>query len=599
MARPKRRPSSRCPARPRSGPHAALLAGPGAAAPEVKEPVLEMDEIQGNGLVGFNKDHQTYLFLAFQRTPAARGAVREWVRALSPFVASANDVYAFNQLFRTLRRRHGQDPRGLVATWVNVAFSFPALRDLVSAEEAESFSDGAFRDGLAANADDLGDPTDEAAEGHPSHWVVGGPGNEADVVVMVASDDPNLLSGEVRRIEDGIYNGTASDGTRLSQVLRVIFKQHGSTLPGTLTGHEHFGFKDGISQPGVRGMASGLHEGEPITPRYVDPADATQQDPASPEFARPGQPLVWPGEFVFGYPEQNHNDRRAPGPIASACPRWARNGSYVVVRRLRQDVAGFREFLTRTAAALAGKPGFAGMTPRRLGALLVGRWPSGAPVIRAALQDAPDLARDAFAVNHFTYKVPAPAMRLVAEAGYPADEVAGADADPFGGVCPYAAHIRKVNPRDTDTEQGAPDTLTRSILRRGIPFGAPLEEGLGPQDDPVKGDRGLLFVSYQTSIEDQFVFLNQTWAGSPTLPSGGGGPDVVIGQVTGDDGRRVRFVDLPGSDGSVETIEVPAEFVIATGGGYFFAPSLGALCYVLGGTDEEKARFVASLPADT
>lgn len=560
------------------------------------EPVLEMDDIQGNGLVGFNKDYQTYLFLAMEKDEAAVAAAREWIRGFAPFVSSAADVFAFNQLFRSMRRKHGRDPRGLIATWVNVAFSHAALAALTSPEEADDFTDQPFRIGLAANASDLGDPDDEAAEGHPSRWVVGGPDNEADVVIAVASDDPNLLSREVRQIEDAIYNGVTASGIRVSRALRVLYKQHGATLPGALTGHEHFGFKDGVSQPGVRGMAAAPHGGEPITPRWVDPADPVQEDPSYPEFARPGQPLVWPGEFVFGYPRQHRNDRREPGAIASTCPRWARNGSYVVVRRLRQDVGGFRAWLGEAAAQVAEKPGLAGMTPARLGALLVGRWPSGAPLLRAAAADDPGIGSDSFAANHFTYRDDVPPLALLSAAEYPGGVVLGAPGDPLGAVCPFEAHIRKVNPRDTDTDQGdSADTLTRVLLRRGIPFGTPLDESAPAGADPLAGDRGLLFVSYQTSILEQFRFLTQQWANDTRFPSGSGGPDPVIGQLT-DNGSRVRHVDLPSDDGSTETVDLPADFVIPTGGGYFFAPSLGALRYVLGGTPEEKARFVASLP---
>lgn len=574
------------PALPRPGPPGVLRSD---------EPELELDEMQGNGLVGFNKDYQTYLFLAIERgEEGAAEVVREWVRAFAPCVSSAADVFAFNQLFRSMRRKHGQDPRGLIATWVNVAFSHAALETLAPPGDAALFGDELFRIGQAANASDLGDPDDPALEGHPSRWVVGGPGNEADIVVAVASDDRDILSQEVRRIEDGIYNGTTAGGVRVSRALRVIFKQHGATLPRPLAGHEHFGFKDGVSQPGVRGLATGAHAGEPITPRWVSPDDPVQRNPSYPEFARPGQPLLWPGEFVFGYPRQNRNDRREPGPPAMTCPAWARNGSYVVVRRLRQDVAGFRDWLRAEAARLAETPGFEGMTPVRLASILVGRWPSGAPLLRAQKADDPTVGRDTFTANHFTFRDDVPPLKLVPEARN--REVAGAPGDMEGAVCPFAAHIRKVNPRDTDTEEGSELTLTRLILRRGIPFGTPLEEGARPEDDPLRGDRGLLFVSYQTSILEQFRFLQHRWANDASFPSGGGGPDPVIGQGTDDAGRRVRYVDLPAGDGTSATIEVPRDFVVATGGGYFFAPSIGALRYVLGGTPEERAAYVARLP---
>ncbi len=100
-------------------------------------------------------------------------------------------------------------------------------------------------------------------------------------------------------------------------------------------------------------------------------------------WSRPGQPLVWPGQFVFGYPEQDPMDPLRPRPPTTRGPAWARNGSFVVVRRLRQDVAGFWRCARRHAEALRRK-GVSDMTEVRLAALLVGRWPSGAPLARDA-----------------------------------------------------------------------------------------------------------------------------------------------------------------------------------------------------------------------
>src|SRR5207249_5222276 len=119
----------------------------------------------------------------------------------------------------------------------------------------------------------------------------------------------------------------------------------------------------------------------------------------------------------------------------------------------------------------------------------------------------------------------------------PPDNFPPAPADAAGLRCPFAAHIRKVNPRDDTTELGGPErSLLKRIVRRGIPFGKPLANPLRPGRD--KGQRGLLFIAYQTSIESQFEFLMTDWANSTLNPHsypGDGaehsaGHDPIIGQ---------------------------------------------------------------------
>jgi Dyp-type peroxidase family len=262
-----------------------------------------------------------------------------------------------------------------------------------------------------------------------------------------------------------------------------------------------------------------------------------------------------------------------PGPAAA--PYWAKNGSFLVYRRLRQNVSGFNRFLEAEAARLAQTPEFAGLNTT-LGAMLVGRWRSGAPFLRSPCQDLDRLGSMDGANNAFSF--------LVGQESH--DEFPPAIADPLGTICPQAAHIRKVNPRDVPTDQGPPNTtLTQRILRRGIPYGPPLS--IGATDDSSKEDRGLLFLCYQASIRDQFEFLMGTWMNdrskpSPFSPPGGSGFDMVVGQNPDESQNRDRFCLVGSSKARISTAGHAArQWVIPTGGGYFFTPSRSAIRDVL------------------
>ena len=77
-------------------------------------------------------------------------------------------------------------------------------------------------------------------------------------------------------------------------------------------GHEHFGFKDGISQPGIRGT---LPTGDRLTPRHSGAALIDI------EYAAPGVPLVCVGQFLLGYAQQVDVAPRTAGPAAVLGPK--------------------------------------------------------------------------------------------------------------------------------------------------------------------------------------------------------------------------------------------------------------------------------------
>jgi deferrochelatase/peroxidase EfeB len=101
------------------------------------------------------------------------------------------------------------------------------------------------------------------------------------------------------------------------------------------------------------------------------------------------------------------------------------------------------------------------------------------------------------------------------------------------------------------------------------------------KDDPQKGNRGLLFLSIQASIEDQFEFLVARWMGDPSRPKMPGGHDVLVGQNNTAKEHRVRTMTIFGAGTEQASVATAAQWIVPTGGGYFFVPSIVALTSVL------------------
>ena len=522
---------------------------PGAPA----EPQLAVDEIQGAVLPGFGTSNQHLVGLRFESVES----MRTWLAGPHAQISTLAETNAQRNARRTALRNG--DPRPRTAVMVGVALSIEALQMLTP--DADQIRDNAFRVGMALRSALLGDPTTPGQQGHRSSWVFGGSAATTPQVVTILAAEFSLdLDDAVTALRTAAAAGGAT----------IIADQRGMVLEGEI---EHFGFRDGISQIGIRGLLS-EEKRHFLTRRWLDPNDALALT-----HARPGQPLTWPGQFIFGYPAANPDDLLQPGPESSGGPDWTRNGSLLVIRRLRQNVRAFRGFIADRAAALRQLPDGANWTDERLAATLVGRWPDGSALVRNPSGPDPADATDMLSTNAFNYANPTEPATVCADplvareglAGDPPDgelrEVAGAAADPLGRICPPFAHIRKVNPRDLATDQGdAADTRRFQMLRRGITWGESYMT-----DEPDDVDRGLLFMSYQTSIVQQFELLTQRWMNRTGAPEGVAGQDLLVGQAANDP----RTASFP--NGPTVSATPTEQWVIPTGGGYFFAPSRSGL----------------------
>ena len=568
---------------------AAVNADPAAmAAPGYP---LDLGQIQGNILGGFNKDFQTFLFLRF----ADRKLARDWVGSVAGEVATAQEVATFDGLFKLINGRRGGELGVIKATWMNLAFTHKGIAFL-GASGADQFPP-AFTEGMKARAD----ANNDAGPSAPSNWVAAPRDGEIHALMIVAADTQEDLGEHVLRYVHnmGVYG------------VQLVYLQEGAVRQDE-PGHEHFGFRDGVSQPGVRHLDSHV------------PSLTGGEGKAKPIHGNPGQDRLHAGEFVLGYPTQLLEKKTCgdkvvepnpdEGPISpkhaagdEPAPAWGKNGSYLVFRRLAQDVAGFRAMIDRLAQE--GKLGT--HDPELVGAKLVGRYKSGAPLERTAdeeellgktfdpTQGDPsravadalgvtpktkknegDLAEDRRLNNHFEY------------------------GDDLGAVVPRAAHIRKVYPRDGNrTAQPKSgdenDSQTHRIIRRGIPFGTSFRPGLGAAGHGGKpgveepGDRGLLFLCYQSSLKRQFEFIQQQWVHNEDFPLPGDGEDPIIAQTP--DGQ----FSLQDEQGVNKPHKQLMHFVTMTGGEYFFQPSISALTTELGNPVAASTELpVLGLPDD-
>lgn len=285
-----------------------------------------------------------------------------------------------------------------------------------------------------------------------------------------------------------------------------------------------------MSQPEVRGTYIKDNDGskEFVVRRQLDESDARYQD-----YAKPGFRLIDTGRFLLGH------------DASSAYPDWFTNASFQVYRVISQDVSRFWQCYHDKAKELNLADDEEGVRKLAgdLAAKAVGRWWDGTPLIfgkplsglhyppkEAVTETISGKERSKFQgvlglKNGFNFATKQAAWSVEGNEIAPKG-TDGYAADPLGRVCPFGAHIRKIQPRDDAVDEGtADDTLKRRMLRRGNNFGTRVSDVFAPDDGE---SRGLLFVAYVADIFRQFEFVQRSWANSSTLPKLSG-EDLVIG----------------------------------------------------------------------
>ncbi len=437
-------------------------------------------------------------------------------------------------------------------TALQIAFSVAGLRTLGLRESVLADFSDEFIVGMAGDESRsrrLGDITDNA----PEHWDWGG--DTAQI--------PHLLLLLYAR-KDGITAWRKSvEGELFSQAFQLQ-----ALLPTLDIGAiEPFGFADGVSQPNIDWA-------------HQQSTDLHARDSYSNSLAV--------GEVVLGYPNEYgkytnrplidpQQDRLAAGlPNALDEPSLkdlGRNGSYLVIRQLDQDVPGFWQFLDKVTDSKPEKR-------EQLAASMVGRKRDGTPLVPADIEQIPGIDQKN-QDNHFTYKL-----------------------DLDGQQCPFGAHIRRSNPRTGDFPPGVTGFISRLIkilgfasnrpdedlvastrfhrlLRRGRSYGPVLIPEDAVKTDAPAAERGLQFICLVGNISRQFEFVQNAWTMSSKFAGVQQESDPLLGNREPLlSGSSTAHFNRPEAMGPMQKTAHLPQFIRVRGGGYFFMPGLSALKYI-------------------
>jgi deferrochelatase/peroxidase EfeB len=431
---------------------------------------------------------------------------------------------------------------------LNIAFTHSGLKALALSNKALDSFPREFIIGQAKRHEMLGDIGDSA----PEHWQIGGPNNEdLHILVLLYGQDADSLDRRYQQLHSFVEE---SNGGIVEIAKEDAVRPENSREP--------FGFRDGISQPEI--------EGTSIRPSPGG-AEVNIKPGATGEQIKAGDFILgYPGEYDIlpptpGVPVEEDPQRTLPPfPKLRGFADLGRNGTYVVYRKLEQDVAGFWGFIERWAEG----QGYDDLKEKQrqmrwLAAKFVGRWPSGTPLAFAPDRDEPSRGADSVQSNSFTF--------------LPGDKE--------GYICPVGSHIRRSNPRDAilgDTPEESLRTSRRHrILRRATPYGSPMfpEEAIEGDNAPMglKDDgqpRGLHFFAINTDIKRQFEFVQQEWVNNASFNGLFNCKDPLIGDNDG-----AGSMILAGRPLRIRIAQMP-RFVHVKGGAYFFLPSITALRFL-------------------
>jgi Dyp-type peroxidase family len=346
--------------------------------------MLELDDIQHFLLTRPRAMAARYGFLTFGNPAEGRA----WLAGIIDMVGTGKTVAAGT---------------AVDARWVTVAFTWNGLRALGVDEASLATFPEEFRQGMTARAEILGD----TGANHPDHWVGGLASADLHAIVILFARD---VAERDRCVWEHQQYAARFPSVEALSTLDL------EATPPLEYAHDHFGYRDRLSQPVVEGT------GEVPTPGSGAPLKA--------------------GEFFLGYPDEAGVTQLFGPEVLS------RNGSFLAYRRMQEHVGAFRQFLQQH-----------GSTPEEqelIAAKLMGRWRSGAPLVLSPNKDDPDLGADPQRNNDFNY----------------------AKMDPYGYAVPLGSHVRRMNPRDTAANMNRRRMIRRGgTYGPPLPEGAP-EDGI-------------------------------------------------------------------------------------------------------------------------
>lgn len=420
---------------------------------------------------------------------------------------------------------------------VTFASSPSGLQKLGMTQDTLDTFPHAFRDGM--NSESRGRILGDTGNNARDNWEWGNKGNDLALLV---------------------YGGNAQETADLEQYIRDISEpfgieiEHRVALVPIKKGEpavEPFGFVDGVSQPAMRGTYRGLRNSDPIH-------------------------LVEPGEFVLGYPDNRGNippaptmdpqhdpDKRLPvagepqGYDAAGAdnPRLpAYNGSFLVIRQLFQHVDRFDKYCMEEGAKL--KEAFpeipvSAQTPQEwadfVGAKLIGRWKDGSSLVR----------------NPYISKSQLKGTSSIR----PDNDFLFGTEDAQGLKCPFGAHVRRANPRES-FKPGSEKQLGISNRHRL------LRVGRGYRKEGGDKAAGLMFMCLNADLERQFELVQQTWMTNTKFH----GLDAEVDPIAVNGSDDQKGFTIPTRRGPV-VLGKMEQFVSMRGGGYFFVPGRQLLEY--------------------
>lgn len=451
---------------------------------------------------------------------------------------------------------------------LQVAFTYRGLRKLGLPDAILDDFSAEFRGGMveANRSRRLGD----TRANDPANWHWGVPGKlQPDVLIMLYAVK-DKLGDWMSQIQDEVWETAFTPSYHLSTI-------HPDDI-------EPFGFVDSTSQPQLDWQRL-----KPVRLR------------ATTEYSN----VSALGEFLLGYPNEygRYTDRplldprEDPAdvlPLAEDAPGkkdLGRNGSYLVLRDLAQDVAGFRRFLAGQFADPHARRGLAAAMTGRIPAdlpVIPGDYsiiedddpqriiPPGGPVSRlseAIIDGVGPRLKDIW-LNQFTFRD-----------------------DPDGTGCPYGAHIRRANPRNADLPEGTRGWIGRLIRTLGFArththddvlastrFHRILRRGREYDSNGQAGgsdaEMGLRFVCLNANISRQFEFVQTSWLANPKF-NGLNEDDPLVGnRAPLFSGEAADSFTRPRDSGLSFRANHLTQFVTVRGGGYFFMPGLSALRFI-------------------